>query len=153
MKLRGEIIELRNKSLQYIQRNPDQATSITARSTQWWNDVVHLRESGASNPFSTYQTTILALLKHESLISLYRPVLAAAQEGANYDAALQTCIESARSIITTLHEAIDSTQNQSESRSQMTLLWPSCTWAVWISTFVLFYAANKKHLERNVVAR
>ncbi|KAI4924166.1 uncharacterized protein J4E92_007247 [Alternaria infectoria] len=38
-RLRGEIIELRNKSLHYVQHDPDRATSIIAKLGQWWNDV------------------------------------------------------------------------------------------------------------------
>ncbi|KAJ4371457.1 hypothetical protein N0V83_004674 [Neocucurbitaria cava] len=43
--IRGEIIELRNKSLHYIQKDPDRATAITAKLAHWWNDVEEILDS------------------------------------------------------------------------------------------------------------
>lgn len=149
-RLRGEIIELRNKSLHYVQRDPDQATVITARLAQWWNDIEISKDNEDAHTRSLYHSTILELLKHESIISLHRPILVASNQGAEYDAALQLCIGSARSIIMNLHNAIYVGVN---SRESLTLLWPSCTWGVWISTFILFYAANIDRLSQEVVSR
>lgn len=152
-RLRGEIIELRNKSLQYVQKNGDQARTIEANLSQWWNDIEAFNDSEEKSQLSRYQKTILTMLKHESIISLNRPVLAAAHKGADYDAALQLCIGSARSIIMTLHEAINPSGSHHNGPHSLVLLWPSCTWAVWISTFVLFYAASTKVLSNVTVAR
>lgn len=149
-RLRGEIIELRNKSLHYVHRDPDQATAITARLAQWWNDIQDSEDVENDRKLSSYHLTILTLLKHESIISLHRPILAACHQGVEYDAALQLCIGSARSIITNLHDAINASISGRES---LTLLWPSCTWAIWISTFILFFAANNEHLSQEVVTR
>lgn len=149
-RLRGEIIELRNKSLHYVHRDGDQATAITSKLAQWWKDVEETRDTDSSSTLSSYYFTVLALLKHESIISLHRPVLAASRQGAEYDAALQLCIGSARSIILELYDAIGTNAN---SRERLTLLWPSCTWAVWISTFILFYAVNSGHMTEEVVIR
>ncbi|KAH7383336.1 fungal-specific transcription factor domain-containing protein [Pyrenochaeta sp. MPI-SDFR-AT-0127] len=147
--MRGEIIELRNKSLHFIQKDPDRATAIEARLAQWWNDVEDFSDTDDSQGPSAYHLTILTVLKHESIISLNRPALAASRQDASYDVALQLCIGSARSIITTLHKALSSRDNP----EPLTLLWPSCTWAVWISTFIMFYAAHSKHVSQVIVAR
>lgn len=106
-------------------------------------------------PHSTppYAATILTLLRHESIISLYRPVLATSYKDAAYAAALQHCIFSARSIITTLHNAIHKGSDSGDHTSTSSLLWSSCTWAVWISTFIMFYAFNDGHVEQNIVVR
>jgi hypothetical protein len=132
-RLRGEIIELRNKSLHYIGHPPDRATTITAKLAQWWNEIEDWNDGTNGQQIPEYQFTILSLLKHESIISLHRPILAASHQGAEYDAALQLCVGSARTIITILHDAINSRDNSLNGHGSMTLLWPSCTWAVWVS--------------------
>ena len=149
-RLRGEIIELRNKSLHYVHRDGDQATAITSKLAQWWKDIEETRDTDSSSVTSPYYSTILALLKHESIISLHRPVLAASRQGAENDTALQLCIGSAQSIILELYGAVNTDVNGHE---RLTLLWPSCTWAVWISTFILFYAVNNGHMTEEVVIR
>jgi hypothetical protein len=149
-RLRGEIIELRNKSIGYVHKDPDKATAISAKLAQWWNRVESLGDAEEECGVSPYHLIILTLLKHESIISLHRPILAASRRGAEYDAALHLCIGSARSIITILHKAINTT---AQARGQMTLLWPSCTWAVWISTFILFYAASGDYLSHEDATR
>jgi hypothetical protein len=131
-RLRGEIIELRNKSLHYVGHPPDRAIAITAKLSQWWNDIEDWNDREGDQKIPLYQFTILSLLKHESVISLHRPILAASLQGAEYDAALQLCVGSARSIITLLHDAINSRDKGSDSHGSLTLLWPSCTWAVWV---------------------
>jgi hypothetical protein len=131
-RLRGEIIELRNKSLHYSGHPPDRAIAITAKLAQWWNDIENWNDSGHEQQIPVHQFTILTLLRHESIISLYRPILAASRQGAEYDAALQLCVGSARSIITVLYDAIDPRNDGIDAHGPMTLLWPSCTWAVWV---------------------
>jgi hypothetical protein len=150
-RLRGEIIELRNKSLHYVQKDPDRATLLTTRIAQWWNDIEDLQDVPDHQQLSPYRMMVLKLLKHESIISLHRPILAASREGAEYDAALQLCIGSARSIITILFDALRYRNESMTIQSTLTLLWPSCTWAIWISTFILFYAASSNHLSHNIV--
>jgi hypothetical protein len=152
-RLRGEIIELRNKSLHYVQNDPDRATSIIAKLSQWWNDVEDYIDPDSQHAASPYAIVILTLLRHESIISLYRPVLANSRKDVAYDAALQQCINSARSIITTLHNAIQTKPRPGVLHHPLALLWPSCTWAVWISTFILFYAAHENRIAHSVVVR
>lgn len=148
-RLRGEIIELRNKSLHYVHRDPEKATAITAKLAQWWNDIEDFSDDENDREMEAYCSLVMTLLKHESIISLHRPILAASHEGVEFDAALQFCITSARSIVTMLHDAL----KPKDHSNSLVLLWPSCTWAVWISTFILFYAANNNHLLQETVAR
>jgi hypothetical protein len=150
--IRGQIIELRNKSLHYVQKDPDRATAITARLGQWWNDIEDLQDAEEDQYASIYHVTVLTVLKHEAIISLNRPALAASRQGPAYDAALQCCISSARAIITTLHKAIKPCGGPQKD-APLSLLWPSFTWAVWISTFVLFHAASSNHISQGVVSR
>jgi hypothetical protein len=149
--IRGQIIELRNKSLHYIEKDPDKATAITARLSQWWNDVEDFHDTDDDRSASAYHRAVLTVLRHESIISLNRPTLASSQQGHAYDAALQQCIGSARAIITTLYKAIR--PGNTRDTNALALLWPSCTWAVWISTFILFHAASSHHVSNGVVSR
>jgi len=152
-RLRGEIIELRNKSLHYVQHDPDRATSIIAKLGQWWNDVEDFIDPDSRCGASHYATVVLTLLRHELIISLYRPVLATGSKDVAYNAALEQCISSARSIITTLHNAIQGKDGSQTYHYQLALLWPSCTWAVWISTFIMFYAAHEGRIDHSIVIR
>ncbi|KAH8730711.1 fungal-specific transcription factor domain-containing protein [Phaeosphaeriaceae sp. PMI808] len=152
-KLRGQIIELRNKSLHYVHKDPNTATTISAQLARWWNDVEDLYDAEDIRVISPYHRTILILLKHESMISLHRPILAASRRGAGYEEALQICIGSARSIITTLYGAIKHEAKTSSRSEALTLMWPSCTWAVWISSFILFFAASSHNLSHNFLIR
>ncbi|KZM26416.1 DNA binding [Ascochyta rabiei] len=151
--IRGQIIELRNKSLHYVQKDPDQATAITAKLAQWWNDVEDFHDTEDDQNASAYHRTVLTMLKHESIISLNRPTLAASRQGHAYDAALQQCIGSARAIITTLHKAIRPRNELELGSESVALLWPSCTWAAWISTFILFHAASSNHVSDGIASR
>lgn len=147
--IRGEIMELRNKSVNYVQKDPDTAIALAAKLSQWWNEVVEFDDADDALRPSAYSSTILNVLKHELIISLHRPTVSAALKDSAYDDALQQCIGSARSIITTLHRAIN--VDKVNHSMKLALLWPSCTWAVWISTFILFYAAVGKHLAEDTV--
>ena len=151
--IRGQIIELRNKSLHYVQKDPDKATALTAKLAQWWNDVEDFHDTEDDQHASAYHRAVLTILKHESIISLNRPTLAASRQGHAYDAALQQCIGSARAIITTLHKAIKPRHQREPTSDALALLWPSCTWAVWISTFILFHAASSHHVSDGIVSR
>lgn len=136
-----------------MQKDPDTATAITARLAQWWNDVEDFHDTEDDRSASAYHRIVLTMLKHESIISLNRPTLAALRQGHAYDAALQQCIGSARAIITILHKAIRPRREQEIGSADLALLWPSCTWAVWISTFILFHAASSHHVSDGIVSR
>jgi len=146
-------MELRNKSLHFVQNDPNREAEIVAKLAQWWNEAEDHMDPDGPYPAPPYAATVLSLLRHESVISLYRPVLATSRKDAAHSTALQHCIFSARSIITSLHNAIHKSTDGGDSTSTLSLLWPSCSWAVWISTFIMFYAVNDGHVERNVVMR
>lgn len=148
-------MELRNKSILHSKKETDQADVITAKLTRWWNEVEELVDSDEddSPAISMYHRTVLTILHHESVISLNRPVLAVSIKGSAYDVALQLCICSSRSIITTLHRAIALARSNDQPRVNLSLLWYSFTWAVWMSTFVLFHAANNKHVSQAMTTR
>lgn len=151
--IRGQIMEFRNKSILHTQKETDQATVITARLAQWWNDVEDFIDSDANDPptLNAYHQAVLAVLKHECVISLNRPILATSSKTSTYDAALQHCIDASRSIISTLHKTL--AQRNSAEDTETGLLWPSVTWAVWMSTFILFHALTTNHVSKSMVSR
>ncbi|KAF2647909.1 hypothetical protein K491DRAFT_708989 [Lophiostoma macrostomum CBS 122681] len=150
--IRGHIMELRNKSIKHSQKETDEAVAITARLTRWWNDVEDFADSEPL-VLSTYHRTVLTILYHESMISLNRPILALNRSGSAYDAALQHCLGSSRFIITTLYEMLSQTDRAAQQSSAITLLWPSFTWGVWMSTFIVFHAAHSKQISHRTMAR
>lgn len=139
----------------------DEAVAISAEMTKWWNDVDEYLDSSSSTPLSmsaNHRITLI-VLRHESVIALNKHVLATSKNVAAYNAALQNCIGAARSIISTLHGALPATidsgisQPPIESASNSGLLWPSFTWAIWMSTFLIIYAANEEQVSQDVAIR
>lgn len=121
-------MEFKHKCIQHTQQETDQAIIITSKLAKLANDVDEFIDSDESNPptLSPFHDSLLKVLYHESVISLNRPIIAANSSGSSYEAALQQCIGSARSIITSLHKAIKPTSTQPQI--SFNLLWPSFTW-------------------------
>ena len=135
---------------------------IGAELTKWWNDVeeyLEIRSSGLSQ-ISRYHQVTLVVLRHESIIALNKHTLATSKLDSAYNAALQNCIGASRSIVTTLHRAIETnvelqlSEAQKDSDSDHSgLLWPSFTWAVWMSVFLVIYAANECQIPQAAAIR
>lgn len=121
-------MEFKHKSIQHAQRETDQAMVITSKLAKLSNHVDEFIDFDESDPptLSPFHDTLLKVLYHESVISLNRPIIASNSSGSTYDAALQQCIGSARSIIVSLHGAITSTPYGAQN--SFGLLWPSFTW-------------------------
>ncbi|KAL4820999.1 fungal-specific transcription factor domain-containing protein [Aspergillus spinulosporus] len=142
--LRGRIIELRNKSIIHREDSMDATQALHGELTHWWNDVYDdvypLEDDDADtnvpSPIAPFHRTLLIALRHEAIISLNRPLLAAEAASPEYRTALQICIESSRSLLTTLRQFL-----AESSGSSAPLIWPSFTWAVWMSCLILIYAA------------
>ncbi|KAJ3539486.1 hypothetical protein NM208_g5210 [Fusarium decemcellulare] len=159
-RIRGLILELRNKSILKRQDTADRTAFVQTELAKWSNDIQDAVEEddlaydssdGAeSTPtISPNHRLMLLILKHESAICLNRPGLASEYPSSSYSSAFQACISAAKSIFILLkkhrnrHPLIaDSTRR----RLQTPLLWPSFTWAVWISAFVLIHAAFERQV-------
>ncbi|KAI0474719.1 fungal-specific transcription factor-like protein [Xylaria cf. heliscus] len=158
-RLRGMILELRNKSIHFRYDDPERALRVQAELKRWINEVYDLTsthspsrnspsgddhggESNISdNSMHPYHKTLLCILQHELIISLHRPLLASDLGTASSQAAFQECINASKAIIDTA--ASNSRRLGQEEPDMMHghLLWPSLTWSVWMSCFVLTYAA------------
>ncbi|KAG9694178.1 hypothetical protein KCU95_g5895, partial [Aureobasidium melanogenum] len=156
--IKGQIVELRNKSIHQRTVNHDLATLIGARIGKWVNDLQYMLDAAEHNEpgrFGTLHEVVLLVSQHELIISLNRPLLALEKHTPEYMAALQTCIRASDTIITSLFKYLSFRQIQrGEGPSAAPLLWPSLTWCVWMSSFIVLHAAIEgempKHIARNL---
>lgn len=132
---------------------------MDAEHTKWWNTVDEYlsADEGTQNIMKAHQVTLL-VLRFESVLALHRSVLATSKKNSAYNAALQRCISASRSIINTLHKAIqgfgafDGSPGQ-RGYERTPLVWPSFTWAVWMSVFIIVFAASEGQVAREIAIR
>jgi hypothetical protein len=143
-------MENRNKSaLRDDYNEADKVMEVEAEHTRWWNTVdEYLSDDEVTKSIIKAHQVTLLVLRFESVLALHRSVLATSKKNSAYNAALQRCISASRSIINTLHKAIkgfgafDGSPGQRGYESTP-LLWPSFTWAVWMSVFIVVFAATE----------
>jgi hypothetical protein len=156
-KIRGSIIELRNKNVGSRDPNADAAVMVNARLKSWWNEVSdaldddtigdeptsasHHISSSTQPDISPLHQSILQVLRHECIITLNRPLLASPKDSAAYASGLQSCITAAKAILAILHAL------------EAPLFWPSLTWATWMSSFIVIFAAWEGHIAPAVALR
>lgn len=148
-RLRGLILELRNKSIAARHDTVDRALHVQSELAKWANEVQEKSEarlefedessdSSSSLKLSPFQGALLMIKYHESIINLNRPLLASNVKSPASRAALQACISAARALIDAI---ISNDPRQRGGSGQNVLLYPSMTWSVWMGCFVLTYAA------------
>ncbi|KAF4454942.1 hypothetical protein F53441_2599 [Fusarium austroafricanum] len=155
-RIRGLILELRNKSMLKREDTADRTAFVQAELAKWFNEIQDavegddLADLGTNTPaISEHHKIMLLVLKHESAICLNRPGLASEYPSSSYSSAFQACISAAKSILIILKKHRNRHQLQvgsSSVKSQTPLLWPSFTWSIWISAFVLIHAAFEKQV-------
>jgi hypothetical protein len=153
--IRGMILELRHKSLQVRQDTPDRSLHVQSILTRWTNDVhdaltgEHTDDEDQPGPMGPGQSAqdrtvtpnhpLLLVLQHESTIALNRPLLARTPRTAASQAALEACIGASRGILETVGK--QQLSNTVKESSAALMAWPLLTWSVWMSCFILSYAA------------
>lgn len=151
------ILELRHKSIHVRQDSAERALHVQSVLTRWANEiheVVTGDESGdeddaqvpPESPRGKYDghispsyRTLLLILQHESTIALNRPLLAKKPATSASQAALQACISSSRAVLETIDSAYLTKRNGTSLAT--IVVWPLLTWSVWMSCFILTYAA------------
>lgn len=142
-RIRGLILELRNKSILHSHAGALEASHVNGELSQWWNEVYDDvnpiedsagPESETSAPLTPYHRLLLMILRHEAIIAMNRPLLAAEKPNPDYKHALQTCIASSRSSLAALKRYMS-------SESYAPLTWPSFTWTTWMACLILMYAS------------
>ncbi|KAH8806037.1 fungal-specific transcription factor domain-containing protein [Xylogone sp. PMI_703] len=158
--VRGLIMELRNRSDSQSQVETDEAVTINAELSKWWNDVETYLESSSMNsvPLSKYHEVTLVVLRHEAIIAINKHTIATARKPSTYNAALQNCIGASRAIISALYRVLEVSGRLNSSAThddseETALFWPSFTWAVWMSAFIMIYAANEDQAPVDVATR
>lgn len=149
------ILELRHKSLHVRQDTLDRSLHVQSKLTRWTNDVhdalagdhtddedqmghVEAGQPGDERTPPLYHSLLL-VLQHESTIALNRPLLAKTPRTSASQAALEACIGASRAILETVgNQQFDHTGHTS---SAAVMVWPLLTWSVWMSCFILSYAA------------
>jgi hypothetical protein len=159
------ISELRNKSIMHSRENLADAAEVDSVLLRWWNEVyddVYPLEPESESPLQPYQALLLIVSRHEAIISLYRPLLAAHNPvAADYKTAFQTCINSARSLLVALYDYINPDSNMNRRRFAGTnssqfrapLTSPSFTSTIWMSCMILIYAAWTGHFTNHGALR
>ncbi|KAI8267632.1 hypothetical protein K4K58_007526 [Colletotrichum sp. SAR11_239] len=159
-RIRGLILELRNKSIHTRDDTADRASYVQAELAKWSNEIhdavedePHPGEAPDENtpqpPISSSHRVFLLLLKYESMISLNRPMMTSDPSSPAYSAGLQNCIFAAKSIFIALKRYLTQHKMSDDPTSACLsepMLQPSFTWAVWISAFILIYAAFERQL-------
>ncbi|KAI1313778.1 fungal-specific transcription factor domain-containing protein [Xylaria venustula] len=158
-KLRGMILELRNKSIRFRRQDSERALRVQAEVKRWINEVYDLTsahpsprsspmespargDSGTSdNSMHLSHRILLVILQHELILSLYRPLLVSDLGTPSSQAAFQECINASRAIIDTTAGDSLNLPGGEPSLKDGHLRWPSLTWSIWMSCFVLTYAA------------
>ncbi|KKY20864.1 putative c6 transcription factor [Phaeomoniella chlamydospora] len=159
--IRGQIMELRNKSISHSQADNDRAVAIDAEISKWWNEVDEWLDSHNSSSLfvTSSHKTALAILRYESIIALKRPILATPSQNSAYRAALQDCVNASRSVISILHKALKRITlselgcDASSIQHAIPLNWPSYTWVVWMSAFMIIHAANEREFPAELAIR
>ncbi|KFA56658.1 hypothetical protein S40293_06233 [Stachybotrys chartarum IBT 40293] len=166
-RIRGLILELRSKSILQRQDTTERTAYVQTELAKWANEIQDIVEeddgdldhdpSVSSYPkISPSHRLMLRTLKYESMISLNRPGLAAESLDVSYSSAFQACISAAKSICTHMKRHVNHHRLDDElgaGRLSIPLLWPSFTWTVWISTFVLIHAAFEKQTSMRSAVR
>ena len=149
------ILELRHKSLHVRQDTLERSLHVQSKLARWTNDVHdalhydHTDDEDQPGPAAEGQSggertpplyhSLLLVLQHESTIALNRPLLAKTPRTSASQAALEACIGASRGILETVGN--QQLNHTGRAFSAALMVWPLLTWSVWMSCFILSYAA------------
>lgn len=178
-RIKGRILELRNKSILHSGTDPDEIARIDAEISKWWNDTQELldplsvdepimwssqtresqtRAAGGVRPCSLKQSHKLLLFvqKHELVMLLNRPVITSGCDTPAHGSAVQNCIGASKAIISHVYRHLneglkaDGAQN---GRIHDPLVWPGFVWLIWQSGLILLYASFQGYYSVDVAQR
>ena len=155
--IRGSIMKLRSKTtVSHDYQDEGQALKVETEHAKWWTTVdEHLSTNDEGQSIAKSHQVTLIVLRFETILALHRSILGNPKHDTVFNAALQRCVTASRSIINTLHKALkgfgafDGSPGQHGYESTP-LLWPSFTWAVWMSAFVVIFAATEDQLSHKI---
>ena len=157
-KIRGLILELRNKSIPARHDTADRAMAVQTELAKWANEIqdtidetemMDAIEESSSSGISSSHCLVLLLSKYESTICLNRPMMASDPTSPMWSSAMQACISAAKSICIATKRYCNRHRLLSDPSGRTLaapMLWPAFIWATWISAFVLAHAAFEQHM-------
>jgi hypothetical protein len=171
-RIKGLILELRNKSVLHSHSNPDKLARVDAEISRWWNaaqdlvdpinvDLDSNSQFTPENQFSSVQLNpshklLLLVQKHESIILLNRPVITSGYNTSAFAAAMQKCIGASKAIVTNVYRHFSNgmeAEGDTHGHIQSPLVWPGFVWMVWQSGLILLYAASEGYYPDQVAQR
>ncbi|KAI0904202.1 putative Zn(II)2Cys6 transcription factor [Ustulina deusta] len=156
-----QLLAMLNKSIRFRREDSERALRVHAELKRWTNEVYDLtsihpqsQSSPAEDPGGRGPDTpegcmhpshriLLVILQHELILSLYRPLLVSDLGTLSSQAAFQECINASRAIIDTAADNSRDFGGKEPKLKNGHLFWPSLTWSIWMSCFVLTYAVIK----------
>ncbi|RDW67066.1 hypothetical protein BP5796_09815 [Coleophoma crateriformis] len=160
-KIKGLILELRNKSISFRRTDPDDVAYIDAEILRWWNEAQDLIDPLSSNELIWGKTAtstnasnfslkplhslLLLVQKHESVILLNRPIISSGSNTASFSVAMQKCIGASKAIIHNVYSHLvreSQRQGSEDGRVSDPLIWPGFVGMVWQSALILLYGAS-----------
>ncbi|KAF7908249.1 uncharacterized protein EAF01_004004 [Botrytis porri] len=149
-RIRGRVLELRNKSLSGREETFERAMGMQAELAKWVNEASEEDEDSLvaenSSSLSPAHKLVIQMLQHESTIALNRPLITSNSTNTYSQSALQNCISASRAIISLLREFQRNNASPDGSLAlKVPMVWPLFTWSAWMSCFVLAYAALEGH--------
>ena len=166
-RIKGLILELRNKSILHSRTDLDEIAHIDAEISKWWNDTQELLDPLSTNepilwnsqtqeaetyperdpivyPLKESHKLLLIIEKHELVILLNRPVITSGYDTPAHAAALEKCIGASKAIIRNVYRHINKGMREvgiQGGRIHDPLVWPGFVWLIWQSGLILLYAA------------
>jgi hypothetical protein len=150
-RIKGLILELRNKSVFHSKSDPDEVAHVDAEIFKWWNeaqdllDPSYMNEYGVvgdprgSNPtpdlLKPSHKLLIIVQKHESVILLNRPVITSGYNTSAFAAAMQKCIGASKAIVSKIYQHLHDGMREAgspEGSILSPLFWPGFTWCVWM---------------------
>ncbi|KAL6857845.1 hypothetical protein ACO1O0_005288 [Amphichorda felina] len=158
-KIRGLILELRNKSIHARQDTAERSLFVQTELAKWSNEIQDtvegaeladdVEDEACAKLISPSHRLVLLLSKYESTISLNRPLMASDPSSPVWSSAMQACISAAKSICIAMKRYSARNRNPADPAGRTLaapMLWPAFIWATWISAFVLAYAVFEQQM-------
>ncbi|KAI5449818.1 hypothetical protein NCC49_004030 [Naganishia albida] len=138
----GVAMETFNKSLEHRHDQNDEALSLRVNLDKWWNDIGldldddPLSDGGNDNPHLQPFSVLFTCLYYQQIINIARPSLSLSPTSVRHALALQSSINSVRTICTTLTRTM--------KQNVDALAWPGYVDMLFFGSLILVYGARKE---------
>ncbi|KAK9458440.1 hypothetical protein V1511DRAFT_43710 [Dipodascopsis uninucleata] len=132
----GETIEIFNKSIHVRHVDNEKVQEIKSR-VEFWKNTLHdgLMNRRNDEAITFENSCFFSTLYHHLTILIHRPRLSLSMDSSEFKYALQICINSSREVLALMTD-------QCNSRPDQSLFWPGYLPMVWMSAWIVAYAAK-----------